>query len=521
MLKRAFLYLKRNTVRTLILFIVMFILGIFISGSVIIRESAENVRQRFLKKAGASMTLSYWLEDDISYLYYWNSEHRDHEGTFNEYYEAIQEIINDNYVTDHTYSLYKLGISNCLYNRKDILKNGFDGLEDHNILLFGVDMPEFIDLQTNDVSITTGRSFTREEINNGAALCIVNENLRIYDDNGEYHEVKIGDVITAENVVYETDDKGLYAINEEKVLERKQQQLEVIGIFHVSTELEKNTIYPTVMLNRNKIYVPNNLILSIQQQYDEMESQYDFYRSEAYGSSATTSMGLTNIVIQAKDTSSLWFLSSNINDRLQYLNHSEYNQLPGSSPPANINVDKVFFSIIRSTDAYQNISWVLKSLDAFANVILYVSVTAFVIILSLIIYLFLKTRKTEIGILMSLGTRKSTIIAQIVLELLLIGILAFSSSTAIGTFIAEPISRHMMNETMLTEYNSHQTDDDGNIINKVAGMDEQDVMEMYEIKVSRPEILKILRIETGVILVSSAVTVFYTTRFKPKEVLLG
>ena len=78
-----------------------------------------------------------------------------------------------------------------------------------------------------------------------------------------------------------------------------------------------------------------------------------------------------------------------------------------------------------------------------------------------------------------------------------------------------------MNETMLTEYNSHQTDDDGNIINKVAGMDEQDVMEMYEIKVSRPETLKILRIETGVILVSSAVTVFYTTRFKPKEVLLG
>ena len=521
MLKRAFLYLKRNTVRTLILFIVMSVLGVFISGSVIVRESSENVRQRFLKKAGARITLAYMLEDDISYLYYWQSEHRDHEETFNEYYEAVQELIEDDYVIDHTYSLYKLGISDCLYSRKDILKNGFDGLQDHNILLFGVDMPEFIDLQTNDVCIVEGRSFTRDEISNGVPVCIVNEDLRIYDENGGYREVQVGDIITAENVVYQTDDRGLYSVNSERALERQGQQLKVIGLFHVSTEMEKNTIYRTVMLNRNKIYVPNKLVTDLHRQYLEMESRHDFYRSGEYGSSATTSMGLTNIVLQAKDTSSLWLFSQHINDRLQYLNYSEYNQTAGSNPPLNINVINVYFSLIRSTDAFQNISWVLKSLDAFSNVILYVSIVAFVIILSLIIYLFLKTRKTEIGILMSLGTRKSTIIAQIMLELFLVGILAFSSSAVIGGLLAEPISRKMMNDTMITEYDSHQTDDNGNIINKVAGMDEQDVMEMYQIRISVSETVKILLIETGVILVSSAVTVFYTTRFKPKEVLLG
>ncbi len=44
---------------------------------------------------------------------------------------------------------------------------------------------------------------------------------------------------------------------------------------------------------------------------------------------------------------------------------------------------------------------------------------------------------------------------------------------------------------------------------------------MFEIKITSEEIIKVVLTELGVIMASSAVTVFYITRFRPKKVLLG
>lgn len=520
MLKRALLYIRRNIVRTLILFTVMFSLGIFISASVIIRISSENVRNQFLRKAGASLTVSYRLEDDITNITSWMSEHRDHRETFTEYFGAIEELLEDEYVTDYSYSLYMIGYSDCLYNARTVMQTDYHEIEDHAVLLFGVDRKNFVDLETSDINIVSGRSFERDELQEGRKVCIVNENMRIYDRDGNYRNAEAGDVLDLSVIVFDSDGiTNAYNTDAVNELEKKTYQYTVIGTFHVNEEMTA-FVYQPLMLNRNKIYVPDNAVLEMHADYEKMRSGYEIRENRNFGMIRTDTLGVTNIVVYTADTSRLWIFSQRVNDKLRYLNHSIYNQTAGGDKSLNMPKN-LYFQIVRSTDAFTNVSWVLKTLDAFAGVILYVSIGAFIIIMSLIIYLFMKNRKTEIGILMSLGEKRGSIILQTVMELLLIGLLAFSLSAYCGNVLAKPVSDRIIKNTLITEADSHDTDERGNIINKMAGIDVNDVARMYEIVFSKDELIRIFIIETGIVIVSSAASVIYTLKTKPKEVLLG
>ena len=50
-LVRATKSIVRNKAKTLIMFLTMTVLGIFVTGSIVIKDASENVRDRFMKKA--------------------------------------------------------------------------------------------------------------------------------------------------------------------------------------------------------------------------------------------------------------------------------------------------------------------------------------------------------------------------------------------------------------------------------------------------------------------------------------
>lgn len=74
---------------------------------------------------------------------------------------------------------------------------------------------------------------------------------------------------------------------------------------------------------------------------------------------------------------------------------------------------------------------IAKSIDSMtqtSNLIIYIVFGAGILILSLITSLTLKSREYEIGVLLSLGESKLKVIGQLMSELLIIALVAFSLS---------------------------------------------------------------------------------------------
>ena len=91
-------------------------------------------------------------------------------------------------------------------------------------------------------------------------------------------------------------------------------------------------------------------------------------------------------------------------------------------------VDWKGFAIMVDNDGYENAVFSLQPLSELVSTILIVVLIVSVVILSLILTLWSRTRVHETGILLSLGIRKLSILGQYIAEVLIIAVLAFSFS---------------------------------------------------------------------------------------------
>lgn len=108
---------------------------------------------------------------------------------------------------------------------------------------------------------------------------------------------------------------------------------------------------------------------------------------------------------------------------------------------------------------YNDIAGPLEQTKKLASYVLYFSVLAAVLIIGLTVLMFMKERKHELGILMSLGELKKRIATQVVLELLIISILALSLSLITGQVLANGISESMIRDELVVE-GVHEEDED-------------------------------------------------------------
>ncbi|WP_434127517.1 FtsX-like permease family protein, partial [Enterococcus faecium] len=81
----------------------------------------------------------------------------------------------------------------------------------------------------------------------------------------------------------------------------------------------------------------------------------------------------------------------------------------------------------------------MNRLSQISSYVVVIAVIASLIIISLIIVLFTRDRKYELGIYLSLGERRKYVFAQIVLELLLIGVSAMLISLVTGNMLGKMV----------------------------------------------------------------------------------
>ena len=108
-----------------------------------------------------------------------------------------------------------------------------------------------------------------------------------------------------------------------------------------------------------------------------------------------------------------------------------------------------------------------------------------------------------------------------VLEFILISLFAFAGAMAASYVVSKPVSNKLIQDTLVKESTTYTTDDNGSDIVKYSDMNQQDVIDMFNITVSVKNVAEIFIIEITALLGSLLLPMVFIVQLKPKKVLLG
>ncbi len=482
-------------------------MGLFISVAILIQQSAIKVNEDFHATAAPAVTVEIPVEDD-AYRKSWYYIKTNKRMLYNRYRSIITSVSNRSTVRDWDYSIYTTTYTDSLFLATDNWSNYFPFSKSSFYgnyipqLLWGVNKPVFLSLNNNYISVKEGRTFSQQEIDEGSEVCFINENLRV-DINGEQYNPQIGEKIPVTLMSFR-NPSGNYSYAVDDLFDRETVYLEVIGKFHdngvVLTAGEQSEYY--------RLYMPAKTLERMHGLQESMNAQRKMNQNNQYDQKDKTALFITDVYFKTDSLQSMDDLSLLLENIMS--DNDDMIDIEG----------KPIYSVYNVSDLFNSVSWMIRELEKVADMLLMVAIAIFAVIIVLTNILFMHHRKTELGIYMSLGSRKSSIVLQIVVEVLLLALLSFTPAALASKYLADPVSDYLINNIISAKSDTHTTDESGNTINKVVLINEEQLQEMYHITADAKTVTRVFLLEIAVTAVSALVMIVYTVRISPREVLL-
>lgn len=219
-------------------------------------------------------------------------------------------------------------------------------------------------------------------------------------DLAERNELKIGDYLTAHS--YSMEDNGFTGL---------EIKVQIIGLFTPNVVEQFGETVTTYDKIQNRIFVD----LQTSKEFDGGEINYGF---SALHVTIDDPQNMAQVVTAVK-------------------------ALPG--------IDWKAFTVEEDNETYENAAAPLATLNELVVTLLVVIIVVSAIILALILTLWTKTRIHEIGVFLSVGIRKSSIIGQYLIEVLLIAVFAFGLSYFTSNGIVGQIGNHLLEQSVQVE----------------------------------------------------------------------
>lgn len=231
---------------------------------------------------------------------------------------------------------------------------------------------------SNSISIVQGRHITADDKN-----CII-----LNKEYAEKNGLKLGDTVKTANLFYEN----------EPVIEFK-----IVGLFDIVADKtdEKN------MYNEASYYGYNEYA------FCDMEAMKELLKNWEDGPAA---VGYESADFFVKDPQQLETVINNV----QKISSINWNN----------------FKIIANDEVYERVESSISDTNSLLSVLVMIVVCVSVAVIILILSMWLKSRKREIGILMSVGISKPIILLQYIIETLLIAVISFPLSYFISSNFA-------------------------------------------------------------------------------------
>lgn len=485
-IKRALLGITRKKGKSLILLAVIFILGNLISGAISIQQATGNVEESIKDKLGAAATIEMDFEKVNSM-----SESEMMEVDFASLdIDLIKQVGESPYVKyyDFTMSTY-LGA-------KEI--KPYEGEEEGDIMyggmgmdfeLKGINYAPVLDFEEEKAKLVDGRVFEEKEVEDGASVAIISKKL------ADQNNVHVGDTFTLENAIFDYDEEG----NEDKLASR-DVVLEVIGLFEPQTikeDQDDNSDGGMMDLMdfdyQNRVYVPNQIV-SIENAY-EME---EFIKMNPEMAAMMEEEGEDSF-----DYYEPMYVLNSPEDSVAF--EEEINPLLPN-----------LYKVNSATDQYDSIAGPVESMSKLAKYVLIVAVIATVLITGLVVLLFLRDRKRELGIYLSLGEKRGRVVGQILIEVMVVAFIGITISLFSGNLLAGQVSETIMK----ADSGSSSMNDMMYYGDMQTNLTTDDVLDSYEVSLNGTYVLAFYIIGLLTILISTVIPLVYIVRLNPKKILM-
>ncbi|MGO2265715.1 MAG: ABC transporter permease [Vagococcus salmoninarum] len=493
--KRAFLSVTRKKGRSIILFAIVLILGNLIAGAISIQEATGNVEKNIKKQLGGTVTVDV---DPKAYEEAFNKGENLIVDPLSK--EVINQIGSSTYVKNYDYNLEIMGGGKDLKAFKPetdkdsnlMMAGDLEGME---FRLKGIQHEDILDIKTKKAKLLSGRTFTKEEVEKGSPVAVISQKV------AEENNLAIGDKITYITNVFNFADS--FGKDAEPVATR-DVPLEVIGIFE-PIELEKKDKDKDTDQNpmsafmniqfQNTIYTPNEVV---NHELAFQKAELDKIDPELSGPG---------------EPFSPTYVLKNSEDMDKFKADTE------PLIPEN-------YKLTASTDQYNSIAGPVKSMSKMAGFVLIAAIGASLLIISLVVLLFLRDRKHEFGIYLSLGEKRQRVLGQVLLEILVISFLAISLAVFSGSYLAKGVSSSMMQSQIEAENKKEAEEASAGSMMSIgvspteSNLSKEDVTKEYQVKLSGKYVLSFYLIGISTIVIATIVPMTYLIRLNPKKIMM-
>jgi len=494
-LKRAFISVKRNLGKSITLFLMLFSLSSLMAGGLLVRDAIITTGDVLRAQLPAVTTVG----TD------WISGRRVDPA-------LIQQIGELPYVRMFDYSLIHR------FSSRELEMVQLEGTDTEiggmypmpivgfqNFLIKGVHRAELLDIEAGVINLVAGRTFTETEIAQGGAV-IVSEDLMAYN------QLNLGDWLTLDAFVFDWEALGFsfkesFELMEDYIFAHKMFKVEIIGIFTVNSEMlieiaeEINVNTMEVLMNR--IYAPNVMVT-------------EGYRFQIY---AERELGQSE-----------WYLHGEADNHMRmdpiYVLYDP-RDLESFNESANAILPSGW-EMMDLRSSYADVASSMEMIDTIADQIVIGATIAVLLIVTLLIALFLRERRHEIGIYLALGEKRIRIVIQIILEVLVVAVFSMTLALFVGHRFSDYASRVIMQNEMLNLESVDAVWAPPFAVNQdfhlftlnVGNVTIDEFLEQYNVSLTAISVIFFYSIGITVVLLSTILPIGYVVKLKPKKVLM-
>ena len=512
-IKRGITSIKRNLGKTCLLFLIVLILCSVISGTISANQAAENTERNLMDnmltiaqvqldwRVLEEENLNPWADPNIMRIIPPEMIERIGALPYVETYDLFVEAHN---LFSPDLAEFEPEMPEGMYGGRWVEGEGEFGMP---FSVRGGNNPNIFDIEQGVIELVAGRTFTEAEVENPSNVALVSEAF------AEVNQLTIGSVMNFRQIIFYRQEDGMWDpdfYTEENIFAYQSYELEVIGIFRPLSTIDTGNPWDDrefMMRLSNRIYVTNSFShpAALFAATASLEVAPEEWRLFEDGTEMTPEdwMGIDH-----------FFSLYNAND------FPAFREAVAEIVPPHFFVE----------DAGGNIGAIeaaLQSMRSLTQTILWLAIGASILILTLLITLFLRDRKREVGIYLALGEKKRKLVSQFVVEIIVIAFVSIVAALFLGNILSSTLSENML----ISDLAAEQDDDRGHFrgiwednpfwwqgfINEV---DTDEVIASYDVSLTPMTILLFFAIGLGTTLIATIIPMIYVVRLNPKKIMM-
>ncbi|MEG0366255.1 MAG: ABC transporter permease [Coprobacillus sp.] len=467
MIKNAFLSIKKNIGKSILLFVLMCVIANLVIAGLSIKSATTKSMDQVRTSLGSDVTFSYNFQSMM----------KDREKG-----DAMDEVVNSitiamadqlkdlQYVESYNYTI-DVGVSSDdidpvamttneettdTSSQKQMPSDGQQPrmMDQNDFTVVGNTSMENLSSFTNgNYVLKSGRLLTTDDssLNN----CVIESNLA--SDN----DLAVGDKFSV--IATNSDEEEI------------EVELTVVGIYEIETTSEMGNMMSNRQNPINQIYTP----LATAQKLND----------------STTA----------------------ISSATYYLDDPEHIDAFKTAAESKTDIDFETYTLDANDMVYQRSISSLENMESFSTIFLWVVIGAGSAILCLILILTMRGRFYEFGVFLSLGQAKIKIMLQQLFEVAIIAVIAFTLSLGTGKMVSNVVS------SMLESSQTSQTQEPsggngkGNLMNQAM---QSPTNTELDVSITSSTVIQLAEITGLICLISVVLPSIYILRMSPREILV-